>query len=148
MITPAQHDDISIHTLVGTGAFIKGDLRLDGFIRLDGDIDGNIETSGNIIIGDRARVRGNIKAYSAVIHGIVEGNIDAPESVRLSSSAAVKGDIITKKISVEERAVIQGHCIALESEDDFASSRSEWLDKKAILHKTLSKRRDGAEWNY
>ena len=30
MITPAQHDDISIHTLVGTGAFIKGDLRLDG----------------------------------------------------------------------------------------------------------------------
>lgn len=138
----SRYDDISIHTLIGVGAFIKGDLRLDGFIRLDGDVDGNIETSGRIIIGDRARIRGNIHALSAAVNGIVEGDITAPEGVTLFSSASVRGDIITKKISVEEDVFIQGHCIVLEDDNDFNEAKTERADKKAIRQKIFTEERD------
>ena len=43
-------DDISINTIIGKGSSITGNLRINGFVRLDGDIDGNLETDGNIII--------------------------------------------------------------------------------------------------
>ncbi|WP_428770701.1 polymer-forming cytoskeletal protein [Treponema sp. HNW] len=137
----SRYDDISINTLIGAGSFIKGDLRLEGFIRLDGDVDGNIETSGRIIIGDRARIRGNIRALSAVVNGIVEGDITAPEGIKLFSSASVRGDIITKKICVEENVFIQGHCIVLEDDNDFNEAKNIQADKKAIRHKMFGEDR-------
>ena len=42
-------DDISINTIIGKGSSITGNLRINGFVRLDGDINGNLETDGNII---------------------------------------------------------------------------------------------------
>ena len=137
----SRYDDISIHTLIGAGAFIKGDLRLEGFIRLDGDVDGNVETSGRIIIGEQARIRGNIHALSAAVNGIVEGDITAPEGITLFSSASVRGDIITKKIRVEENVFVQGHCIVLEDDDAFNEAKKVQTDKKAIRQKMLDRER-------
>ncbi|MGI5173278.1 polymer-forming cytoskeletal protein [Treponema sp. OMZ 840] len=139
----SQYDDISVNTLIAPGTFIKGDMHLEGFIRLDGDIDGNIETSGKIIIGRQARVRGNITALAAVINGIVEGDIVAPEKVELFSTASVRGDVITKKITVEENVFIQGHCIVLDDEQAFSDAKDLWQDAKAIRRKAFAEPRDG-----
>ena len=45
-------DDISINTIIGHGSAISGDIKVNGFVRIDGDIDGNLETDGNVIIGE------------------------------------------------------------------------------------------------
>ena len=44
-------DDISINSIIGNGSFIKGNFVVNGFVRIDGDIDGNLETDGNVILG-------------------------------------------------------------------------------------------------
>ncbi len=132
-----QNDDVSINTLIGPSSFIKGNLKVKGFMRFDGDIDGDLETTGRLIIGEQARIRGNISASSAVIHGIIEGDVVAPEGVRLFSTAMVIGDIVTKKISVEEKVFIQGQCIVFENEDIFESSKRLWQDEKAIRKKAF-----------
>ena len=62
----SNFDDISINTMIGAGSAFSGDLKVSGGLMVDGDIDGNIELSGNIIIAERARVRGNIVAKSAI----------------------------------------------------------------------------------
>ena len=36
-------DDISINTIIGGGSAIKGNLKINGFVRIDGDIDGNLD---------------------------------------------------------------------------------------------------------
>ena len=94
---PFQNDDISINTFVGAGSVVNGDIRISGFTRIDGDVDGNLDISGKVIVGEKSRIRGNITAKSAIIGGIVEGNIVAPEKVQLFSSAAVIGDIATHR---------------------------------------------------
>ena len=43
-------DDISINTIIGKGSAISGNMKVNGFIRIDGDIDGNLETDGNVIM--------------------------------------------------------------------------------------------------
>ena len=75
----ALTDNISINSILGSGSSVKGDVKINGFARIDGDIDGNLETTGNIIIGEKARIRGNVTGRSVtVIGGIVLGNIVAP----------------------------------------------------------------------
>ena len=129
-------DDISFNTMVGPGAFITGDLKLEGFTRVDGDIYGNLETTGKLIIGENARIRGSLTAKSVIVIGIVEGDILAPEGVHLFSSAVVLGDVISRKIKAEEKVVIEGYCISIENQQDFEEAKKRWLDMKAISNKS------------
>ena len=128
-------DDISFNTMLGPGAFVSGDLKLEGFTRVDGDIYGNIETTGKLIIGENARIRGNVTAKSVVVIGIVEGDILAPEGIHLFSSAAVLGDVISRKIKADEKVVIEGFCVSIENGETFEDAKRQWLDRKAISNK-------------
>ena len=128
-------DDISFNTMVGPGAFVTGDLKLEGFTRVDGDIYGNLETTGKLIIGENARIRGSVTAKSAIVIGIVEGDILAPESVHLFSSAVVLGDVISRRIKAEEKVVIEGYCVSVENQEAFEDAKRQWLDRGAISNK-------------
>ena len=128
-------DDISFNTMVGPGAFITGDLKLEGFTRVDGDIYGNLETTGKLIIGENARIRGSLTAKSVIVIGIVEGDILAPEGVHLFSSAVVLGDVISRKVKAEENVVIEGYCISIENPQEFEDAKKQWLDMRAISNK-------------
>ncbi|MFI3258069.1 MAG: polymer-forming cytoskeletal protein, partial [Spirochaetales bacterium] len=131
------HDDISINTLIGSGSFIQGSLKVKGFMRFDGDIDGDLETTGRLIIGEKARIRGNVRALSAIIHGIVEGDVTAPEGIKLFSTASVIGDVSARKVYAEEKVFIQGQCIILLDKTEYENAAKAWQDEKAIRAKSF-----------
>ena len=130
-------DDISINTIIGTGSSLSGDIHINGFVRIDGDINGNLETDGNIIIGDNARIHGNVKAKSAIVGGIVLGDIITLESIKLLSNSAVLGDIISRKIQIEDKAVFHGHCISIKDAELFEQESNKYLQSKAIKGKVV-----------
>ncbi|MDR1748918.1 MAG: polymer-forming cytoskeletal protein [Spirochaetaceae bacterium] len=134
----AQHtDDITINTLIGPGSSVTGDLRIAGFVRIDGDIVGSLETTGRVIIGEKARIKANIRALSVTVGGIVEGDIVAPEGIVIYSTGMVIGDVITKKLRVDDEVVLHGACISIKDEDAFDKARTKWQDMKAIRTKTF-----------
>ena len=128
-------DDISINTIIGNGSAISGDVKINGFVRIDGDIDGNLETDGNVIIGENARIQGDLKAKSIIIGGIILGNIRAAESVKLLTTAVVIGDLISHKVQIDDKAVFHGHCIAIKNNKRKKKEASEYLQSKAIKEK-------------
>jgi cytoskeletal protein CcmA (bactofilin family) len=130
-------DDISINTLIGDGSVVTGNLHVNGFIRIDGDINGSLETDGNVIVGEKARLRGNVNAKSAIIGGIVLGDIIAREGVTLLSSAVVIGDIISRKVQIEDHVVFHGYCISLDNEEKFAAESERYLQAKIIRNKAF-----------
>ena len=130
-------DDISINTIIGKGSSITGNLKINGFVRLDGDIDGNLETDGNIIIGDSARIKGDVKAKAVIVGGIVVGNILAQESAKLLSNSAVLGDVISRKVQVEDKATFHGHLISIKDEEQFQKTSDSYLQSKAIKEKVV-----------
>lgn len=132
-----NNEDISINSIIGAGTTIRGDIKVNGFIRIDGDIDGNLETSGNIIIGEKARIQGNIIAKSITIGGIIKGNITATDSVQLLSSSVVLGDILTHHIQADKDVVFHGHCIALSSETEYNAAYSKWQNIQAITNHSI-----------
>ncbi len=132
-----RSDDISINTLVGNGSFIQGNVHVNGFVRIDGDIDGDLDTDGAVIISEKAKIHGNLTAKSAIIGGIVLGDISAKEGVKLLSTSAVIGNIITKKVQMEDDVIFQGHCISIADEERYEEEVNKFLQAKAIRDKAV-----------
>ena len=130
-------DDISINTVIGKGTFVHGNMHINGFVRLDGDVDGNLETDGNVIIGDNARVKGDVKAKSVIVGGIVVGSILAQDSIRVLSGSVVLGDVISRKVQIEDKTTFNGRCISIKDDELFEKESAKYLQSKAIKEKVV-----------
>jgi len=123
-------DDVSIKTIIGQGSFIKGNLSISGVTRIDGDISGDILSNSCVMIGENARVCGNITVTSVISRGLIQGNVLAENEVRLFSSAIVLGDVITKKINIQNGVLFEGRCFAVDDVALFDKAKEEHLNQK------------------
>lgn len=87
---------------------IKGTVKFSNDLVVDGKIEGEIFSDGNLIVGENARIRAEIKTTTVVVYGKVHGNLTATERVELKASAEVVGDIKTKTLSIEAGAIFVG----------------------------------------
>jgi len=92
------------------GARIEGNLTCKGDLRLDAQAYGDVVTDGRLVIGSQGMVKGCARGKSVHVFGTIEGNIDAGESILLSATAKVVGDISAPKLIVEEGAQLTGKC--------------------------------------
>jgi cytoskeletal protein CcmA (bactofilin family) len=96
-------------TLIGKSVVIKGELSCGEDLYIDGQVEGTIDPKGNrLTIGPNGRVKANINACAVVVHGKLEGSIQASDRVDLKRSAVVTGDIATQRISIDEGAYFKG----------------------------------------
>ncbi len=130
-------EDSSINNIISVGSSVRGDIKVNGFMRIDGDLEGNLESNGNVIIGEKARIRGNISAKAVTVSGIVQGNIIAQESIRLFSSSAVIGDVQTHHFQADEDVVFHGHCISLSDANAYSDAALSWQNTKVIVSKAI-----------
>jgi cytoskeletal protein CcmA (bactofilin family) len=94
---------------IGKSVIIKGELSGSEDLYVDGQVEGNIELAGNqLVIGPNGQVRANVNAKSVVVQGKLDGNIRATESVDLRKSAIAVGDVVTKRIAIEDGAYLKG----------------------------------------
>lgn len=99
-----------IDTLIGKSTTIEGKIEAKGTIRLDGNLNGDMVVEGSIIIGEGAKVVGNIDCSNVFVSGIVEGNILCKDQLRVTSTGKVIGDIDVKNFIVDENAIFEGNC--------------------------------------
>ncbi len=93
---------------IGKSVFIKGELSGSEDLYLDGEVEGSIELVGHALtIGPNGRVRAHIQAQEIVVHGKIDGNLQA-NRIELKKSAIVVGDIITQRILIEDGAFFKG----------------------------------------
>ena len=102
---------------IDPGAELTGTLRSKGTVRIDGRVRGEIHCDQGVIIGVGGQVHASIEAETALIAGLVEGNIVARHKITLSKTARVKGDLSTPGIVIEEGAKLRG-CIVIGSEQE------------------------------
>ena len=100
-----------IETLIGKDTMIKGNINSKGTIRIDGKFEGDINTTGNIIVGDNAIITAQVTALNATIAGTVYGNIDISEKLELLPSARMYGDIKVGVLTINAGATFKGACI-------------------------------------
>jgi cytoskeletal protein CcmA (bactofilin family) len=99
-----------IDTVVGANSQFKGVIEATGLVRVDGILEGDIHTKGNIIIGEKGTIKGNITGLHITLAGKLIGKILSSGSVHILATAEVTGDLDISKIMIEDGAKFEGNC--------------------------------------
>ena len=94
--------------LLGRGVRFEGKLTFAGTVRIDASFVGTIVTNDVLVVGDDARTDANITCGTIVVHGEVNGNIQAKAGVEILGTAKVRGDLETPSLVIEKGAFFQG----------------------------------------
>jgi cytoskeletal protein CcmA (bactofilin family) len=107
---PAYEEDSEEEpeTIIAAHVEIKGSLRFQKLIRIDGTFEGELHSSGKLIIGPTGSVKANIDLEEAFISGKVIGNITVKKRLALRGKAEITGDITAPLLSVDEGVSITG----------------------------------------
>ena len=102
--TGGQPNRIEKHTK------IKGDIVSEADFRIDGKLNGNLKTSGKVVIGKDGYIHGKVECLNADIEGNFNGELLVTELLTLKSSALIEGTVMVSKLAVEPGATFNASC--------------------------------------
>jgi len=122
-------------------------------LRINGKFEGNLESKGNLTIGQTAIVNADVMGDNIIIGGRIRGRITAKERLTLLPSAVVEGDIYPAKLNIAEGAILEGRCSMLH---DFLNpeelARYLEVDLNSVLEWAGSGKipgaKDGGDWRF
>ncbi|NYJ26433.1 cytoskeletal protein CcmA (bactofilin family) [Muricauda sp. ARW1Y1] len=89
---------------------IKGDITSEADFRIDGKLEGNVTTSGKVVIGKDGYINGKVECVNADIEGRFNGELMVKDLLSLKSSATIEGTVTVAKLAVEPGATFNAAC--------------------------------------
>ena len=105
-----KDDNRTVINMIGVGTTIVGDVNSNGDLRIDGTLKGSVATEGKVVLGKNGVIEGDVACNNADIAGEIKAKITVSQLLTLKSTAKLKGDIVTNKLSIEPGAVFSGSC--------------------------------------
>lgn len=94
---------------LGKNVTVKGQIFAREDLTIDGEVEGTVECHDHrLTIGPNARVQAGLKAREIVIHGSIQGNVEAADKIDIKKEAKLVGDIKTSRIVIEDGAYFKG----------------------------------------
>lgn len=110
-----------IRTLVGEGTVVTGEVRFTDGVRIDGEVRGDVIAMGGdrnlVVISEKARVHGKVKAGHVIINGEVHGPVQSDELLELQPRAKILGDVRYEALEMHQGATISGELRPLDGAD-------------------------------
>lgn len=100
-----------IRSLIGEGVVVKGDIRFDEGLRIDGEVRGDVEAADGrsiLVISEKARVHGKVRAGHVIINGEVCGPVHSDELLELQPKARIEGDVRYQMLEMHQGAQVEG----------------------------------------
>jgi len=109
-----------IRTLIGEGTVIQGELRFAEGLRIDGEVQGDVVAAPDgpsiLVISEKARVQGTVRAAHVIINGNVCGPVFSTELLELQPKAVIVGDVRYEVLEMHQGATIDGELRPLKAE--------------------------------
>jgi cytoskeletal protein CcmA (bactofilin family) len=110
--SPAQSNGAPVSAksggLLSRGVSIKGTVKFSDELLIDGEVEGTIDSTGSLTVGEHASIKGEIRSRSVKVLGTVEGDIFATERCELQAGCTLQGDIEAPRLVVDENATFLG----------------------------------------
>ena len=101
---------------------IKGDIVSEADFRIDGKLDGNVTTSGKVVIGKDGYIHGKVECVNADIEGNFNGELLVSDLLSLKASAVIEGTVSVTKLAVEPGATFNASCTMKGKSGSFKSA--------------------------
>lgn len=115
---------------------IVGDIVSKADFRIDGTVEGNITTTGKVVIGKSGKISGKLNCSNADVSGSISGHIQISETLSLMSESYIQGEITTAKLSVEEGAQVDATIVMKTGKQLKAVESDSANEKKSEAEKT------------
>src|SRR5437764_14352455 len=102
---------------IDQGVTLEGTLTVTGTFRIDGHVKGNIISEQTVILGEGAKVEGQIEGNRVVISGRFDGVIFAKGRVEIEAKGVVSGDVHSPCMVIDPGGIFAGSCHILASSE-------------------------------
>ena len=106
---------------IDQGVTLDGTLTVTGTFRIDGNVKGNIISEQTVILGEGAKVEGQIEGNRVVISGRFDGVIFAKGRVEIEAKGVVTGEVHSPCMVIDPGGIFDGRCHMLASSDAVSS---------------------------
>ena len=94
---------------MGPNDSLEGKLVYDGSVHVDGRAEGEFKITGNLDVAQGATARISIEAANVNVKGQVEGAVNVRDKLTLGKNARLNGDIVVRRLQIEDGASLNGH---------------------------------------
>ena len=111
-----------LNGFLDAGSHMTGELHFEDTFRIDGKFTGNVVSNGDLIVGERGDVDGEIKVHRIFVSGTVRGTLRAAERVEIIAAGKVLADVYTPSLMIDDGAHFEGRC-SMERQGEGASKK-------------------------
>ncbi|GAA4233876.1 polymer-forming cytoskeletal protein [Postechiella marina] len=126
-------DSTSSQNIISKGTKIVGDFNSQGDFRIDGTIEGNIITTGKVVVGRSGNITGTLQGTDAYFEGKFSGKLTLSGILTLKTAAQIEGEVEVGKLAVEPGAIFNVTCVmkGIAKDIDNGKSRKSKSEKTA-----------------
>ena len=110
---PARTSTGPAHTLVSRSTEIVGDIHFSGELIIEGRVKGNIyaedDSDALIRIAEKGSVEGEVCVPSAIVNGLVQGDLRSTKHLELAAKAVVVGSVYYNLIEMVMGSEVNGN---------------------------------------
>ena len=114
-----RHVNDPAHTLVSRSTEIVGDIHFSGELIIEGKVKGNIyaedDSEALIRVTENGSVEGEICVPSAIVNGLVQGDVRAAIHIELAAKAVVVGNVYYNLIEMVMGSEVNGNLMHIGS---------------------------------
>ena len=114
----ANKDQIT--TLVGEGASFEGNITTSS-ARIDGTFKGEAKLYGNLIVGEKGYIHGEVSSPKIMVFGKIEGKVKA-NLLEIMETGNIEGDISVQTLTVANGGIFNGNSSMKQTEQPRVSS--------------------------
>ena len=104
-------------SMLADGCSFQGRMFLQGESRVGGHVEGSVICDGVLTVEESAGITGDLNGVVVLFNGRIDGNLRASDLLRLSPTARVYGDVLAKRLVVEDGARIEGRVSYLTTQE-------------------------------
>jgi cytoskeletal protein CcmA (bactofilin family) len=103
-------------SVLPSGMTLAGDIEGDEDLVVLGRVEGTIQLDGALVIESGGAVRGDVRARTVTVRGILVGDAHADETIWVEDGARLVGDLVGPRVKVMDGARFRGHVRVLSPE--------------------------------
>jgi cytoskeletal protein CcmA (bactofilin family) len=94
---------------LGPNDRLVGQLHIEGDLRVSGTVEGELDATGNVEVGEGGKVKASIAGRAVTIGGEVQGPVTAGDKLTLSRSGSLTGDVRVARLVIQDGARFSGN---------------------------------------
>ena len=92
------------------GSHFEGELKFEQSFRIDGKLTGSIRSEGDLVVGEKGEIEGDVRVGRLFVSGVVRGEVRASKRLSIHARGRVEGEVFSPALVIDEGGILEGCC--------------------------------------